>query len=197
VLCQLDCPDEVHVLCAATENMPGGSAYKLGDILRSMHGKTVEINNTDAEGRLTLADAITFAKRRIKPDEIIDMATLTGAATVALGPHIAALMTNSQATADRILAAGRSAGEESWQLPLPERLLEQMKSEVADLKNCGERQGGCITAGLFLNEFVGDTPWVHVDISGPVQATKEFGHQAKGATGYGVASLIEYLVPRS
>jgi leucyl aminopeptidase len=197
LLRRLNCPDEVHILCAATENMPSGSAYKLGDVLRSMDGKSVEINNTDAEGRLTLADAITFAKRRIQPDEIIDLATLTGAATVALGPHIAAVMSNHQATADKVIAAGRSIGEESWQLPLPDRLIEQLRSEVADLKNCGERQGGCITAGLFLKEFVGETPWVHIDISGPVQAAKEYGHQAKGATGFGVAMLIEYLIPRA
>jgi len=195
-LSRLACPDEVHVICAATENMPSGRAYKLGDVLRSLSGKTVEITNTDAEGRLTLADAITYAQSRIKPDEILDFATLTGACTVALGPHIAGLMSNNQEVAQRLLGACRDAGEEMWQLPLPDRMLEMLKSEIADLKNWGERAGGCITAGLFVREFVGDTPWVHVDMAGPVQATKEWGHQSKGATGFGVATIVEYLVPR-
>lgn len=196
VLPRLDCPDEVHILCAATENMPSGSAYKLGDVLRSMNGKTVEITNTDAEGRLTLADAVTYAVNKIKPDEIIDLATLTGACTVALGPHIAGVMSNNSAMAKRVLDAAGAAGEEMWQLPLPDRLMDMLKSEIADLKNCGERMGGCLTAGLFVKEFVGETPWVHIDMAGPVQATKEFGHQAKGATGFGVSTLVELLVPR-
>lgn len=196
-LSQLGCPDEVHILCAATENMPSGSAYKLGDVVRSMNGKTVEITNTDAEGRLTIADAITYTLNKIKPDEILDFATLTGASIVALGPNIAGVMSNHQETAGRLLGAARDSGEEMWQLPLPERMLEMLKSEVADLKNCAERAGGCITAGLFLKEFVGETPWVHVDMAGPVQATKEWGHQQKGATGFGVATIVEYLVPRS
>jgi leucyl aminopeptidase len=196
VLGRLDCPDEVHIICAATENMPSGSAYKLGDVLRSMNGKTVEITNTDAEGRLTLADAVTYALSKIKPDEIIDFATLTGACTVALGPNIAGVMSNDQQMADRVLGASRDAGEDMWQLPLPDRLMDMLKSEIADLKNCGERMGGCLTAGLFVKEFVGETPWVHVDMAGPVQATKEWGHQAKGATGFGVSTILELLVPR-
>jgi leucyl aminopeptidase len=197
VLQRLDCPDEVHILCAATENMPSGNAYKLGDVVRSMNGKTVEITNTDAEGRLTLADAVTYAINKIKPDEIIDVATLTGACTVALGPHIAGVMSNDSAMARRVLDAAGEAGEEMWQLPLPDRLLDMLKSEIADLKNCGERMGGCLTAGLFVKEFVGETPWVHIDMAGPVQATKEWGHQTKGATGFGVSTLVELLIPRA
>ena len=195
VLAALDCPDEVHVVCAATENMPSGRAYKLGDVLTSMAGKTVEINNTDAEGRLTLADAITFTRTRIKPDEIFDFATLTGAAIVALGMHIAPVMSNHPELVQRFLAAATQAGEEMWQLPLPERLLEGLKSEIADMKNTGERAGGAMTAGLFLKEFAGETPWVHVDMAGPVSASKEAGHLSKGPTGFGVATIVEYLVP--
>ena len=196
-LSKLGCPDEVHVLCAATENMPGGTAYKLGDVIRGMNGKTVEINNTDAEGRLTLADAIAYANSHIKPDLMLDFATLTGACEVALGAHTAGVMSPNPEVASALLAAARTAGEDMWQLPLSERLSEALKSDIADIKQCGDRKGGCITAGLFLKEFVGDTPWVHVDMAGPVKATQEAGHHAKGATGFGVASIVEFLLPRS
>lgn len=196
-IAQLGSADEVHVLLAAAENMPSGNSYKLGDVLRSMSGKTVEINNTDAEGRLTLADAIGYANSRIKPDVILDFATLTGACEVALGPHTAGLMSTNQEVASSLLDAARAAGEDMWQLPLPERLNEALKSDIADIKQCGDRKGGCITAALFLKEFVGDTAWVHVDMAGPVKATQEWGHHAKGATGFGVASIVEFLLPRS
>lgn len=185
-------PVEVHALCACTENMPSGTAYKLGDVIRSMSGKTVEINNTDAEGRLTLADAITYGLE-LKPDVILDFATLTGACVVALGPHTAGVMTNDQRLADEWLAAAASAGEDMWPLPLPTRLTKQLKSDVADMRNTGERWGGALTAGLFLKEFVNSTPWVHVDIAGPATADKEWGVYGKGATGFGVASIIQYL----
>ncbi len=192
-LADLESPYEVHAIAACTENMIGGGAYKLGDVLRSMNGKTVEINNTDAEGRLTLGDALTYALG-LKPDEMFDFATLTGACVVALGPHIAGVMTNNQALADSWLKAARVAGEEMWQLPLPERLKEQLKSEVADMKNTGERYGGAMTAGLFLKEFVGDVPWVHVDLAGPSATTKEWGHMSAGGTGFAVATIIEHLL---
>jgi leucyl aminopeptidase len=185
-------PIEVHALAACTENMPSGNSYKLGDVLRSLNGKTVEINNTDAEGRLTLADAITFGLR-LAPDAILDFATLTGACMVALGPHIAGVMSNDEVLAAGFLAAADQAGEEMWRLPLPPRLAEQLKSEIADLKNTGERWGGALTAGLFLKEFVGETPWVHVDIAGPSSANKEHGHVGKGGTGFGVLSILNYL----
>jgi leucyl aminopeptidase len=185
-------PVEVHALAACTENMPSGSSYKLGDVLRSLAGKTVEINNTDAEGRLTLADALSFGMR-FKPDAVLDFATLTGACVVALGPHTAGVMSNDDALANAFLDAASRAGEEMWRLPLPPRLGEQLKSEIADLKNTGERWGGALTAGLFLKEFVGDVPWVHVDIAGPSSASKELGHVGKGGTGFAVASILEYL----
>jgi leucyl aminopeptidase len=185
-------PIEVHALAACTENMPSGSSYKLGDVIRSLDGKTVEINNTDAEGRLTLADALSFGLR-LKPDAVLDFATLTGACVVALGPHTAGVMSNDDALATAFLAAAARAGEEMWRLPLPPRLGEQLKSEIADLKNTGERWGGALTAGLFLKEFVGDVPWVHVDIAGPSSASKESGHVSKGGTGFAVASILDYL----
>jgi len=185
-------PVEVHALAACTENMPSGRSYKLGDVLRSMDGKTVEINNTDAEGRLTLADAITFGLR-LRPDALLDFATLTGACMVALGPHIAGLMSNDDALAAEFLAAAETAGEEMWRLPLPPRLAEQLKSDVADMRNTGERWGGALTAGLFLKEFVGATPWVHVDIAGPSSTSKDQGHISKGGTGFAAASILRYL----
>jgi leucyl aminopeptidase len=161
-------------------------------VLTSMAGKTIEINNTDAEGRLTLADALTFGLR-LAPDAIIDLATLTGACMVALGPHIAGVMSNDDALANEFLAASAEAGEDMWRLPLPPRLVDQLKSEIADMKNTGERWGGALTAGLFLKEFVGDTPWVHVDIAGPSSADKENAHVSKGGTGFAVASLLTFL----
>ena len=185
-------PIEVHALAACTENMPSGRSYKLGDVLRSMAGKTVEINNTDAEGRLTLADALTYGLA-LKPDLIIDFATLTGACVVALGPHTAGVMSNNDALSAAWLEAARAAGEDMWPLPLPARLLEQLKSEIADMKNTGERWGGALTAGHFLKEFVGETPWVHVDIAGPASADKEFGHIGKGGTGFAVASILRFV----
>jgi leucyl aminopeptidase len=185
-------PVEVHALAACTENMPSGSSYKLGDVLKSMAGKTVEITNTDAEGRLTLADALTFALR-LEPDAVLDFATLTGACVVALGPHTAGVMSNDEALAGEWLAAAAAAGEDMWRLPLPPRLADQLKSEVADMKNTGERWGGALTAGLFLKEFVGATPWIHVDIAGPASADKELGHIGKGGTGFAVASILELL----
>jgi leucyl aminopeptidase len=185
-------PVEVHAIAACTENMPSGSAYKLGDVLRSMNGRTVEINNTDAEGRLTLADALTFGLR-LRPDAILDFATLTGACVVALGPHTAGLMSNDDALAAAFLAAGEAAGEDMWRLPLPALLAEQLKSDIADTKNTGERWGGALTAGLFLQEFVGSTPWVHVDLAGPASAAKDSGHISRGGTGYAVASILRFL----
>jgi leucyl aminopeptidase len=185
-------PIEVHALAACTENMPSGNSYKLGDVIRSLNGKTVEINNTDAEGRLTLADAMTFGLR-LRPDAMLDFATLTGACMIALGPHIAGLMSNDEGLAAAFLSAAEQSGEEMWRLPLPPRLGEQLKSEIADLKNTGERWGGALTAGLFLKEFAGDVPWAHVDIAGPSSANKEHGHVAKGGTGFGVASILNYL----
>jgi leucyl aminopeptidase len=183
---------EVHAIAACCENMLSGSAYRLGDIFRSRAGKTVEINNTDAEGRLTLADALSFGVD-LKPDQIFDFATLTGAIVVALGNQTAGVMTNTEALRESFLAAASATGEPMWPMPLPPRLKEQLKSEVADMKNTGERWGGALTAGLFLKEFVGDTPWVHVDLAGPSRADKDYGHVSRGGSGYAVATILNYL----
>jgi leucyl aminopeptidase len=186
-------PVEVHGLIAATENMPSGSAIRPGDVLRAMNGTTIEVGNTDAEGRLTLADALCYASERIQPDEVIDMATLTGACVVALGPLCSGLMANDQALADRLLAAAETAGERVWQLPLIDEYREHLKSEVADLNNVGPRGGGAINAGLFLKEFAGDRPWAHLDIAGPAFSEKDLPLGSKGATGVAVRTILTYL----
>lgn len=192
-LAQLRAPVEVHGLVAAAENMPSGSAIRPGDVLRAMNGTTIEIGNTDAEGRLTLADAICYARERVKPDEIIDVATLTGASVVALGPLCAALMANDRRLADRLQAAAERAGERVWPLPLIDEYREQFKSDVADLNNTGGRHGGAIIAGLFLREFAGDTPWAHLDIAGVAFTEKDLPLAPKGATGVAVRTLLAYL----
>ncbi len=182
----------VHGLMALAENMPSGSAYRLGDVLRSAAGKTVEINNTDAEGRLVLADALHYA-RGLKPARIIDLATLTGACVVALGPYTTGVFSAHDDLCSEILAAALGAGESFWRLPLTAALKEQLKSDVADLKNTGQREGGAITAALFLKEFAGDVPWAHLDIAGPSTSTQDDGALAKGGTGVGVATLVDLL----
>jgi leucyl aminopeptidase len=184
---------EVHGLIAATENMPSGSATRPGDVLRAMNGTTIEVGNTDAEGRLTLADVIVYAGEKVAADEIIDMATLTGACVVALGPLCAGLFANDQALADRLLAAAAQAGERVWQLPLIDEYREHLKSDVADLNNVGPRGGGAITAGLFLKEFAGDRPWAHLDIAGPAFVEKDTPLGPKGATGAAVRTILTYL----
>lgn len=184
---------EVHGLIAATENMPSGSAVRPGDVLRAMNGTTIEVGNTDAEGRLTLADAICYAGEKIQADEIIDMATLTGACVVALGPLCSGLLANDQPLADRLLVAAEQAGERVWQLPLIDEYREHLKSDVADLNNVGPRGGGAITAGLFLKEFAGERPWAHLDIAGPAFVEKDTPLGPKGATGAAVRTLLTYL----
>jgi leucyl aminopeptidase len=184
---------EVHGLIAATENMPSGSALRPGDILRAMNGTTIEIGNTDAEGRLTLADALSYAVQTIKPDEMIDMATLTGACVVALGPLCSGLMASDQRLARRLLAAAEAAGERMWQLPLIDEYREHLKSEVADFNNVGPRGGGAITAGLFLKEFAGAVPWAHIDIAGPAFVEKDGPLAPKGGTGVAVRTILTYL----
>ena len=184
---------EVHALVAAAENLVSGRAYKLGDVLTASNGKTVEINNTDAEGRLTLADAMVYATSTIHPELMIDFATLTGACIVALGPRIAGVMTNDEPLyADWMAAAARS-GEEMWRLPLVGNLKEQLKSKIADMRNTGERYGGAITAGLFLSEFTQGVRWMHVDIAGPAMASKPWGVTTPGASGVPVATILELL----
>jgi leucyl aminopeptidase len=158
-----------------------------------MNGTTIEIGNTDAEGRLTLADALSYAVAKIKPDEMIDMATLTGACVIALGPLCSGLMTNDQPLANRVLAAAGTAGERMWQLPLIDEYKDGFKSDVADLNNVGPRGGGAITAGLFLKEFAADVPWVHLDIAGPAFTEKDLPLGPKGGTGVAVRTLLTYL----
>ncbi|HEU0030960.1 MAG TPA: leucyl aminopeptidase [Kofleriaceae bacterium] len=188
---------EVHAVVAACENLVSGRAYKLGDVLTSMDGTTVEINNTDAEGRLTLGDAITYARSKIQPDELFDFATLTGACVVALGPYTAGVMSDNDALIRNWMSVAERTGEDMWRLPLNPRLRDQLKSSVADMRNTGDRWGGAITAGLFLKTFVKDTPWVHVDIAGPASVSSTRPSQPKGGTGFAVSSIVEYVTTKS
>ncbi|MBI3323209.1 MAG: leucyl aminopeptidase [Candidatus Omnitrophica bacterium] len=182
----------VHVvgLVPATENLPGGSAQKPGDVVRALGGKTIEVINTDAEGRLVLADALGYAKR-YKPAAMVDLATLTGACVVALGQHCMGLMTNSAKWAGQVKQAAQRTSERAWELPLWPEYTEAVKSDVADVKNVGDGKAGTITAAAFLKEFAGDTPWVHLDIAGVAWADAGKGYQPKGATGVGVRLLTE------
>ena len=187
---------EVHAVAACCENLVSGRAYKLGDVLRSMDGTTVEINNTDAEGRLTLGDALTYARTKIQPDEMFDFATLTGACVVALGPFTAGVMSDHDGLVRGWLAVAERTGEDMWRLPLTSRLRDQLKSPIADMRNTGERWGGALTAGLFLKTFAKDVPWVHVDIAGPASVTSPRPSQPKGGTGFAVATIVEYATRR-
>jgi leucyl aminopeptidase len=176
-----------------TENMPGGRAIKPGDVLKIRNGKTVEVLNTDAEGRLILADGLSLAVEE-QPDAIIDLATLTGACVVALGMKVAGLMGNHDDWVHQVGAAADRAGEPVWHLPLPESYRKDLESEIADLKNItGNRGAGALTAGLFLSEFAGDVPWAHLDIAGPARAGADDGYAVKGGTGFGVRTLVEVL----
>lgn len=187
-------PDvRVTGLVPATDNMLGPDATRPGDVLTIADGTTVEVLNTDAEGRLVLADGLALARREA-PDAIIDLATLTGACMVALGPRIAGLMSNDDALAARLEVAADDAGERVWRLPLPEDLAKDLESPVADLKNIGKRYGGALTAGLFLQHFVGEgVPWAHLDIAGPAWLEDADGENPKHATGFGVRTLLEFL----
>ena len=190
---KLRLPIEVHGIIAATENMPSGGAYKPGDVLRSMNGKTIEVIDTDAEGRLTLADALAFATT-LKPDAIIDFATLTGSVVAGLGDQVAGLLGNNQPLLEAVKKAAASAGEMVWPLPLVKEYGETIKSKVADLKNVGGREGDVIKATLFLAEFVGKIPWAHLDIAGPAYAEKDFNvYTPEGGTGFGVRTMLHYL----
>jgi leucyl aminopeptidase len=186
----------VMAVVPAVENLPSGSALKPGDILTAMNGKTIEIITTDAEGRLILADALCYAtKLRVKA--IIDVATLTGACIVALGHIATGVFGNNQPLVDRIVAAGAEAGEPMWPMPMYEEYKEQNKSDIADVKNAAERGAGAITAAQFLSEFVGDTPWVHLDIAGTSFDEKERKYLVKGATGVPVRTLVNLVLSLS
>jgi leucyl aminopeptidase len=177
----------------ATENMPGGGAIKPGDVLRAMNGKTIEVINTDAEGRLILSDGISYA-RSLDLSPIIDIATLTGAIGVALGDQAVGVMSNDQATADRIIAAGKRAGERLWQMPLYDEYKEQIKSDVADMKNTGGRPAGALTAAMFLKEFAEETPWAHLDMAGVDFYNSDKGAIVKGASGIPVRTLVDFAL---
>jgi leucyl aminopeptidase len=187
-------PVRVLGIAAATENMISGRALKPGDVVRGLAGKTVEINNTDAEGRLVLADGLAFAVRE-GATELIDLATLTGSCVIALGDHTAGLMGNHQPLMDRILRAGAEAGEQIWQLPMYDEFLEAMRGDISDLKNSGGRQAGAERAAAFMGEFVSGTPWAHLDIAGPAFYDEKFApaYVSKGGTGFGVRTLLRYL----
>ncbi len=184
---------EVHFIIAACENMINGSAVHPGDIVTASNGKTIEINNTDAEGRLTLADALVYASE-LKPDSIVDLATLTGACVIALGDEMAGLWSESEELANELILAANSEGEGLWRMPLKNSYKDGLKSMLADMKNTGPRQGGSITAALFLREFVGKgINWAHIDIAGPVWSEKDRGTCPAGATGYGVKTLVNWI----
>jgi leucyl aminopeptidase len=189
---RLKLPVEVHGVVASTDNMSGGNAYRPGDVFPSRDGKTVEIINTDAEGRLVLADALAYACE-LEPDYIIDHATLTGACMVALGSHRAALFANDDGLARAYEKAAEASGENYWCMPLDEDLRDQLKSPIADLKHTGSRYGGSITAALFLREFVGKCRWAHLDIAGPAFLSEGKGIHPKGGTGFGVITAVEFL----
>jgi leucyl aminopeptidase len=172
----------------AAENMPSGSAFRPGDVIKCYSGKTVEIVTTDAEGRMIVADAITFAIEK-GANYLVDIATLTGSCVVALGQNVTGIMGNDEWLMDNVTDAAMLAGEQVWELPMPCEYMEQLKSEIADVKNCGTRWGGALTGGLFLKEFAQDLPWVHMDIAGTSDSDKDEPYRAKGATGVGVRTL--------
>ena len=186
----LRCRTKVTAWLMCTDNMPSGSALKLGDVLTMRNGKTAEIHNTDAEGRLVLADGLSLAVEE-EPDAIVDIATLTGAALAALGKRYAALLGNDQGLIDQVRDRAAEVDEPVWQLPLEPKYRKLLDSVVADMRNIGGPYGGAITAALFLSEFVGDVPWAHLDIAGPMDAESDDGIYAKGATGYGTRLLID------
>ena len=188
---ELGLPINVIGVVAAAENMPGGKATKPGDIVTAMSGKTVEILNTDAEGRLVLCDALTYIAK-YKPDVVIDIATLTGAVIIALGHHTTGMMSNTDELADELYQAGADAGDRCWRLPIWEEYQNQLSSNFADIPNIGGRAAGSITAGCFLSRFAEDYKWAHLDIAGV--AWKQGG--AKGATGRPVPLLMEFLLKR-
>lgn len=194
-LAQLKPQVEVHGIFGAAENMPSGTAYRPDDIIRAMNGKTIEIDNTDAEGRVTLADALSYASN-LGVSKIIDMATLTGACMVALGEYTAGLFTNDEEFGEELLKLSKLTGERMWKLPMDDkRLREKIKKGEGDLLNSGGRYGGAITAAMFLEEFVGEgIKWVHLDIAGPAHLREEFSYYSKGGTGFGVRTCVEYVM---
>jgi len=193
---ELELPVNLVGLVPATENLPGGNAYKPGDVLRSLSGQTIEVISTDAEGRLILADALTYAGR-FKPRAIIDMATLTGACVIALGDEVIGMMGTDDGLKYDLRSAAMETGEKLWELPLWDDYAELIKSDVADMKNTGGRAGGAITAAVFLKKFVGDIPWVHLDIAGPAWLSKDRHYIPRGASAVGVRLMVRFLRDRT
>jgi len=189
---QLKLPLNIVGIIPATENLPGGKAYKPGDVLTSLSGQTIEVISTDAEGRLILADALTYALQ-YQPQAIVDLATLTGACVTALGDYVAGIMGNNPDLLNQIKHAGEITGEKVWELPLWEEYFDYLKSDIADFKNVGPRAAGAITGGMFLSKFVKDTPWAHIDIAGPTWLEKDKPYIPKGASGFGVRLLLQLL----
>jgi leucyl aminopeptidase len=189
----LKLPINVVGLVPATDNMPSGNALKPGDVITSYSGQTVEVLNTDAEGRLILMDAITYAVKDLKAKAIFDMATLTGACIIALGTEAVGVLGNHQELVDRFLAAGEKTGDRGWQMPLWKEYNDLLRSDIADMKNIGGREAGTITAACFLQRFAGDTPWVHLDIAGTAWTEKEKPYRPKGPTAMPVRAIVELL----
>ena len=183
----------VIAVIPACENLPDGNSVKPGDILRSYSGKHVEILNTDAEGRLILGDALAYTIKQYNPDAVVDLATLTGACVIALGHYASGAITNDEKFQSRVVQAGKSSGDIVWPLPGFDEYGESLKGKYADLQNIGAREGGAITAGLFLKHFVGNVPWVHLDIAGTAWTSNEKPYVPKGGSAYGVRLLIDYL----
>jgi leucyl aminopeptidase len=193
---RLRLPLYVIGILPVTENMPGGRAMKPGDIVKTLSGKTVEVQNTDAEGRLILSDGLTYATR-YQPAALIDIATLTGACVVALGQFAIGMFGNNDRLKEQVRKAGLRAGERVWEMPLWDEYFEQLRSDVADMRNIGGRGGGMITAALFLSKFVGDCPWIHLDIASTDWSERERAYVPKGPTGIGTRLLIQYLLDRA
>jgi leucyl aminopeptidase len=175
------------------ENMPSSTAQRPGDVVKSMSGQTIEVINTDAEGRLVLGDALWYTKQRFRPRFMIDLATLTGAIIIALGHEHAGVFSNDDTLAERLVAAGKAVGEPLWRMPLGEAYDKLIKSDIADMKNVGDRSAGSISAAQFLQRYVGKTPWAHLDSAGVAWAKKDAAVTPKGATGYGIR-LLDRLI---
>ena len=191
---RLEMKHRIIGLLPLVENMPSGTAYRPGDVIRTATGTTIEIGNTDAEGRMILADALSYAVKQYHPDTIIDVATLTGACKMALGPKIAGVFSTNDKLSARIVAAGSKTHERCWALPMPDDYKDMLKSDIADLRNVGKsRWGGAIAAALFLSEFVQDVDWAHIDIAGPAFSEKAGAYCPAGGTGFGVRLLIDWL----
>jgi len=189
---RLEMPLRLVGIIPATENLPSGKAYKPGDVLKTLSGQTVEVISTDAEGRLVLCDALSYSLR-YEPKAILDLATLTGACVVALGDYVTGLMGNDEALVKRIEDASAKTGEKVWRLPIWDEYFEYLKSDTADFRNVGTRSAGAIIGGIFLSKFVGQTPWVHLDIAGPSNLEKERPYTPRGGTGVGVRLVMQLL----